>query len=88
MNYIFSTKLLITKILHECLDGIRTVPSNGKLMLIVKNMLGHSVQLTHLKMDIIANLIFSYVCILYSLPWWSFPEVTIIVNRFFEQTFF
>ena len=40
LNYIFSTELLITKILHECLDGIRTVPSNGKIMLIVKNMLG------------------------------------------------
>ena len=30
----------MTKILHGCLDGIRTVPSNGKIMLIVKNMLG------------------------------------------------
>ena len=30
----------MTKILHGCLDGIRTVPSNGKVMLIVKNMLG------------------------------------------------
>ena len=30
----------MTKILHERLDGIRTVPSDGKIMLIVKNMLG------------------------------------------------
>ena len=30
----------MTKIFHGCLDGIRTVPSNGKTMLIVKNMLG------------------------------------------------
>ena len=31
-------KLLLTKILYGCVDGIRTVPSNGKTMLIVKNM--------------------------------------------------
>ena len=30
----------MTKILHGCLDEIRTVPSNGKIMLIVNNMLG------------------------------------------------
>ena len=30
----------MTKIFHGCLDGIRTAPSNGKAMLIVKNMLG------------------------------------------------
>ena len=30
----------MTKILDGCLDGIRSVPSNGKIMLIVKNMLG------------------------------------------------
>ena len=36
----FSTKLFMTKILHGCLDGIRTVPSNRKIVLIAKNMLG------------------------------------------------
>ena len=30
----------MTKILHGCVDEIRTVPSNGKIMLIVNNMLG------------------------------------------------
>ena len=30
----------MAKSLHGCLDGIRIVPSNGKIMLIVKNMLG------------------------------------------------
>ena len=30
----------MTKILHGCLDRIRTVPSNQKIMLIVENMLG------------------------------------------------
>ena len=30
----------MAKILHGCLHGIRTVPSNGKVMLIVKNILG------------------------------------------------
>ena len=30
----------MTKIFHGCLDGIRTATSNGKAMLIVKNMLG------------------------------------------------
>ena len=30
----------MTKMLHGCLDEIRTVPSNGKIMLIVNNMLG------------------------------------------------
>ena len=35
LNYVFSTKIL-----HGCLDGIKTVPSNGKIMLIVKNMSG------------------------------------------------
>ena len=30
----------MTKILQGCLDEIRTVPSNGKTMLIVKNTLG------------------------------------------------
>ena len=30
----------MTKILHGCLDEIGTVPSNGKIMLIVNNMLG------------------------------------------------
>ena len=30
----------MTKILHGCLDEIRTVPSNRKIMLIVNNMLG------------------------------------------------
>ena len=30
----------MTEIFHECLDEIRTAPSNGKAMLIVKNMLG------------------------------------------------
>ena len=30
----------MTKILHGRLDGIKTVPLNGKIMLIVKNMLG------------------------------------------------
>ena len=56
----------MTKILHGCLDGIRTVPSNGKIMLIVKNMLGQeTLYSTHsLKVDIIANLLFFYVCIL------------------------
>ena len=80
----------MTKILHGCLDGIRTVPSNGKIMLIVKNMLGQeTLYSTHsLKVDIIANLLFFYVCILQSLLWWSFLEVIIIVNRFFEQKFF
>ena len=39
----------MTKILHGCLDGIRTVPSNGKIMLIVKNMLGQeTLYSTHL----------------------------------------
>ena len=33
----------MTKILHGCLDGIRTVPSNGKIMLIIKNMLGQEI---------------------------------------------
>ena len=36
---IFTIKLLMTRILHGCLDEIRTVSSNGKTMLIVKNML-------------------------------------------------
>ena len=30
----------MTKTLHGCLNGIRTVPSKGKIMLIVKNRLG------------------------------------------------
>ena len=30
----------MTKILHGCLDGIRSVPSNGKIIFIVNNMLG------------------------------------------------
>ena len=30
----------MTIIFHGCLGGIRTAPSNGKTMLIVKNMLG------------------------------------------------
>ena len=30
----------MTKILHGCLDEIRIVATNGKTMLIVKNMLG------------------------------------------------
>ena len=30
----------MTKILHGCLDEIETVPSNGKIVIIVKNMLG------------------------------------------------
>ena len=40
----------MTMILHGFLDGIRTVPSNEKTMLIVKNMLGQEtlIQLTHL----------------------------------------
>ena len=38
----------MTKILHGCLDEIRTVPSDGKTMLIVKNMLGQeTLYLTH-----------------------------------------
>ena len=30
----------MTKMFHECLDGIRAAPSNGKTMLIVKNIFG------------------------------------------------
>ena len=38
----------MTKIFHGCLDGIRTAPSNGKTILIVKNMLGQeALYLTH-----------------------------------------
>ena len=38
----------MTKILHGCPDGKRTVSSNGKTMLIVKDMLGHeALYLTH-----------------------------------------
>ena len=33
-------KTVDEKILHGCLDGIRTVPSNGKTMLFVNNMFG------------------------------------------------
>ena len=52
------------------LDWIRTVPSNGKAMLIVKNILGQEKlysTLSPLKMDIIANLVFWSICILLSL---------------------
>ena len=38
----------MTKIFHGCLDGIRAAPSNGKTILIVKNMLGQeALYLTH-----------------------------------------
>ena len=39
----------MTKIFHGCLDGIRTAPpSSGKIMVIVKNMLGQeALYLTH-----------------------------------------
>ena len=49
------------------LDLIRTVPSNGRAMLIVKNILGQEKlysTLSPLKMDIIANLVFWSICIL------------------------
>ena len=57
----------MTKNLHRCVDGIRTVPSNGKIMLIVTNMLDQeTLYLNHppMKTDIIANLLFLYICIL------------------------
>ena len=64
----------MTKILHGCLDGIRTVPSNGKIMLIVKNMLGQeTLYSTHSPKN-------GY----YS----QFELNRFIVNRFFEQIFF
>ena len=57
----------MTKNLHRCVDGIRTVPSNGEIMLIVTNMLDQeTLYLNHppMKTDIIANLLFLYICIL------------------------
>ena len=50
LNYISSTKLLTTMVLHGCLDGIRTVPSKEKQCLLQRICLvrRHYIQLAHL----------------------------------------
>ena len=71
----------MTNILHGCLDGIRTVPSNGKIMLIVKDMLGQEMPYsTHLPKSGYYSQ-FAFFVHMHII-------VIIIVNRFFEQKFF
>ena len=72
----------MTKILHGCLDGIRTVPSNGKIMLIVKNMLGQeTLYSTHSP----KNGYYSQFAFFVRM---HIIVIVMVVIRFFEQKFF